>query len=106
MEIKQNINRKGLAVAIFSFLLGTLILLLYLITSAEALLVGGLFYVMIAFVLNSITLIGLIGNAIINRQYYKENLTTILIFLVNIPIAIGYVMLIMHYPFSLFPSNY
>ena len=45
MEIKQDINRKGLAVAIFSFLLGTLILLLYLISSAEALLVGGLFYV-------------------------------------------------------------
>lgn len=99
MEIRQNINRKALAVATISFLLGTLILLLYLITASDAFLVGGLFYVLIALVLNGITLIGLLANAIVHYQYYRENLTTILLFLVNIPIAIGYVMLIMQNPF-------
>lgn len=100
MEIRQEINKKGLTVAIISFLIGTLILLLYLLTTSEALLVGGLFYVLIALALNTITLIGLIINAIINYQYYKENLTTILLFLFNIPIAIGYVFLIMNNPIS------
>ncbi|MEW7291097.1 hypothetical protein [Aquimarina sp. 2304DJ70-9] len=100
MEIRQTINRKALMVAIISFLLGTSILLLYLISGSEAFLVGGLFYVLIALVLNTITLIGLLTNAIINYQYYKENLITILLFTINIPIAIAYLFLVMNNPFQ------
>lgn len=100
MEIRQDINRKGLAVATICFLLGTIILLLYIITASEAFLVGGFLYVLIAVVLNTITLIGLLTNAIINYHYYKENLITILLFLINIPIAMGYVFLIMNNPLS------
>lgn len=103
MEIKQNINRKALVIATISFLLGTLILLLYIVTASDAFLVGGLFYVLIAVVLNGITLIGLVANAIINYQYYRENLATILLFLINVPIAIGYVMLIMQNPLLIHP---
>ncbi|MBQ4822209.1 hypothetical protein [Aquimarina sp. MMG016] len=99
MEIRQTINKKALILATISFLLGTLILLLYLVFGSEAFLVGGLFYVLIALVINGITFIGIIANAIINYQYYKENLTTILLFSINIPVAIGYVFLVMNNPF-------
>ncbi len=100
MEIRQTINRKALMVATVSFLLGTCILLLYLISGSEAFLVGGAFYVLIALVLNAITLIGLFTNAIINYQYYKENLVTILLFAINIPVAIMYLFLVMNNPFQ------
>ena len=99
MKITQSINRKALKVATVSFLLGTVILLLFLITQSEAFLVGGLFYTLIAVVLNIITLVGLVVNAFITYHQYKENLITILIFITNIPIAIGYVILIMNNPF-------
>lgn len=96
MEITQPINKKALQVAIISLLIGTFILGLYLITKSESFLIGGVFYVFIALVLNVITLIELLTNAIIHYQYYKENLTTILIFLINIPIAVGYVFLVIN----------
>jgi len=90
MKIKQTVNKKALILAIISFLLGTLILLLYLVSKSEAFLVGGVFYVIIAVTLNTITLIQLLANSIINYQYYRENLITMLLFITNIPIAIGY----------------
>ncbi len=98
MKINQPINKKALMVATVSFLLGTSILLLYLIFGSETFLVGGLFYALVALTLNTITLIGLFTNAIINYQHYKENLATILLFLTNIPIAIGYVFLVVNNP--------
>jgi len=100
MKIIQSINKNALIIATFSFLLGTILLLLHLVTTGEQILIVGLFYVLIAIVLNSITFIGLVANALINYQYYKENLTTISIFLLNIPIAFGYFLLVTNNPFQ------
>ncbi|WP_109299896.1 hypothetical protein [Aquimarina sp. AU474] len=94
MKIFQPINQKALFIATVSFLLGTILLLSFLILQSNTFLDIGLFYVIIAFVFNTITLIGLIINSIINYQYYKENLITISLFLLNIPITIGYIVLI------------
>ncbi len=99
MQIRQSINKKALLLATLSLLLGIFLLLLYLIFESEAFLVGGVFYVLVVFVINAITLIGLCTNAIINYQHYRENITTILLFLINIPIAIGYIMIVMNNPF-------
>ncbi len=99
MKIKQTLNKKALALAITSFLLGTLILLLFLVSKSEAFLIGGAFFVIIAVVLNAITLIQLFANSIINYQYYRENLITMLLFIVNIPIAIGYLLVAMNTSF-------
>lgn len=98
MQIHQSINRKALTIAVTSFILGTIILALYLTTGSEAFLIGGLFYVLVALAINTITLVGIVANAIINFHYYKENLTTILLFLINIPVALGYVTLIIKNP--------
>ncbi len=93
MEITQNINKKALKVAIVSFLLGSFILAFYLISASESFLIAGVFFAFIALVLNTITFIELITNAIINYQHYRENITTILFFLINIPVAVGYFIL-------------
>lgn len=98
MQIHQSINRKALSIAVTSFILGTIILSLYLTTGSEAFLIGGLFYVLVALAINTITLVGIVANAIINFHCYKENLTTILLFLINIPVALGYVTLIIKNP--------
>ncbi len=98
MKILQSINKKALIVATISFLLGTILLLLFLVSGLDVIVDIGLFYVFIAFVFNTITFIGLITNAIINYQYYQENLRTILVFLLNIPITIGYISLVISNP--------
>ncbi len=94
MRIFQPVNKKALMVSTISFLLGTILLLLFMISKSAILADIGLFYVVIAFVLNAMVLIGLIINSIINHQYYRENLATILLFLLNIPITMGYIVIV------------
>ncbi len=98
MKIFQTINKNALFIATISFLIGTLLLLSFLISQSNTFLSIGLFYLLIAFVFNTITLIGLVINSIINYQYYKENLITISLFLLNIPITIGYIILVDNNP--------
>ncbi|RZS91905.1 hypothetical protein [Aquimarina brevivitae] len=98
MKIQLEINKKALTVAASSFILGSTLLLLYLTTGAEAILIGGLLYVLIALAVNAITLIHILVNTITNLQNYKENLRTLLLFLINIPIAIGYIHIIIKNP--------
>ncbi|WP_438422390.1 hypothetical protein [Aquimarina macrocephali] len=102
MKIIQPINKSALIVATISFLLGTLLLLFFLISQSSIVLDIGLFYVIIASVLNIIVFVGLITNAIINYQYYKENLTTIILVILNIPITIGYIIIVANNPFLTF----
>ncbi len=99
MQITQSTNRNALMVATFSFLLGTILLLVHLIIPWEQIIIIGLFYVLVASVFNGITFIGLLANAIINYQYYRENLMTIVVFLLNIPIALGYFFIVINNPF-------
>lgn len=99
MKIIQPVNKNALIIATISFLLGTILLLFFLISQSNILLDIGLFYVIIASTLNAIIFIGLITNAIINYQYYKENLTTIILVVLNIPITIGYIIIVINTPF-------
>lgn len=99
MKIIQPINKNALIVATISFLLGTLLLLFFLISQSNIVLDIGFFYVIIASVLNAIVFVGIITNAIINHQYYKENLTTIILVVFNIPITIGYIIIVINNPF-------
>jgi hypothetical protein len=99
MRIIQPINKNAFIIATISFLLGTILLLFFLISQSNIVLDIGLFYVIIASVLNVIVFVGIITNAIINYQYYKENLTTIILVILNIPITIGYIIIVMNNPF-------
>ena len=98
MKIVQPVNKKALFIASVSLLLGTIFLLFFLISQSGYVIRAGIVYVLIALVLNSITLIGLLFNLIVNHQHYKENLTTIGLFLLNIPITIGYIYIVFMNP--------
>ncbi|GAA4108127.1 hypothetical protein GCM10022393_03920 [Aquimarina addita] len=94
MKITQNINKTSLMIACLSFLLGTALFIIHLVEPSYRLLEIGLFYTLIALVLNSITLIELIGHAIINPHHSNENLITIGVLLLNIPVTLTYLMFI------------
>ena len=99
MTITNSINKIALFIAAVSFLLGTLLLIWYMITGYSPLIEVGMLYILVAFVLNGITLIGLVGNAIVNRHLFQENITAILLVLLNIPISLGYFYLVLHIHF-------
>ncbi|TSE08904.1 MULTISPECIES: hypothetical protein [Aquimarina] len=93
MKIAQRINKIAIIIAITSFILGTILLLYYSITQHRETIEIGMLYVQITFVINAIVLITLILNAIINYKRYKENLITILLISLNIPIVYVYIMI-------------
>lgn len=100
MKITQPINKNALITASLSFVVGTLLFLFYLIFQSGIMINLGVFYILIAAAFNAITFIGVATNSIINNQYHKENLITIALVVLNIPISIGYMAIIIRNPFS------
>lgn len=90
-RFKHNINYYGILLAIGSFTIGSLLLLLYKLTQIGGLITTGLLYVYLATFLNGIMLVVVLVNALKNYKEYPENLITIGILLLNIPITIGYI---------------
>lgn len=82
-------------VALFSFVIGSIILILYYLTENYILFNIGLFYVFFAFVVNSIFLIRLITKLFSNEFDKKQLWISIGIMVLNIPIAILYTFLTM-----------
>lgn len=98
MEITQAINKNALIMAVISFLIGTILFLSFLLFKWDPLLGFGLMYVYISVFVNSIMLLVILVNALTHLKNYKENILTILLFILNIPIAIGYFLIIINYP--------
>jgi len=87
--------------AIGSFAIGTLILLLYkMIPDNLNMLLIGLAYIVIAFVLNSLVFFHLLYYFITQKNYREYFAVKMLILLINIPIAALYVYFVFE-PFNL-----
>ncbi|QBZ98964.1 hypothetical protein [Flavobacterium sangjuense] len=83
--------------AITSFGIGTLLLLIHLSFQDDIdIMIMGFFYILIAILLNSITLIHLLYNFIINRLEREIIAIRMLILLANIPIALLYLNIVLH----------
>ena len=89
----------AIVLAIGSFFIGTLLLLLFKIMNTDFLILSGLYYTLLATILNGPMLILVAINAITHYTDYKENLLTILGVLVNIPITFYYIELVFSNPF-------
>ncbi len=100
MRILQPVNKNALFIATISFLVGTILLISYVMIDWDTLIPIGIFYVLIAFTLNIITLVAVIANSLINYHLYKENVLTVVLFLINIPVAIGYFLIVINLPFQ------
>jgi hypothetical protein len=93
MTKQQYKNATGIfstQLAIGSFVIGTILLLLYLFTKQSKLIEIGLFYIIIAFIANSIMLIWLLYHYVSQTNQREYFAIKILILLANIPIAFFY----------------
>jgi len=80
-----------------SFILGTLLLVLFLFfREFESIVIFGLYYVLIAFIINAFIVIWLITRLIIHSEKWIELLKAIGVILINIPIAIGYFFVVIN----------
>jgi len=84
-------------VAGISFILGTLLLVLFLFfRELESIVMFGLYYVLIAFVINAFISFWLITRLLIRSENWIELLKAIGVILINIPIAIGYFFIVIN----------
>ncbi|RZK76832.1 MAG: hypothetical protein EOO92_13990 [Pedobacter sp.] len=95
METNPTIRLKnaGRFCAKYSFILGSVIALLYCITGALALQITGAIFAVIAVVVNLIVFAVLFINILIYPQHYIEIGKTMILMLLNIPVAVFYLWL-------------
>ena len=87
-------NRVGRMVALGSFAIGTFILLLYLLSKKESLMIIGFYYVLLAGVVNSLVFL-LVVFSLFKAKNKKRVLATLGIMLINIPFSTAYFFLAM-----------
>jgi hypothetical protein len=92
MKIVQRINKIAITIALASFIIGTILLLIYSISHNHKMIDIGILYVQIACSINALVFITLIINTMINYKFYKENLITLVLISLNIPIVYTYIM--------------
>lgn len=81
-------------IAIVSFILGTLCLLLFKTNNDYGFIAIGYFYILLATAINSIMLLTVIINSVRCPKDYQEHLKTIFLVLLNIPIVIVYLEIV------------
>jgi len=85
----------GRKIALTSFIIGTLLLVIFLVLNKNTnLLIPGLYYTVGAFIINSIACLVILLYAIINKTYRIKLLKTCALMLINIPITILYIFII------------
>ncbi|WP_394747074.1 hypothetical protein [Spongiimicrobium salis] len=88
------INRFGVRLAAISFSLGSIIVILHLMTKAEITVVIGFVYVILALGLNSFTFLFILLHGLFNFKDIKEHGITLIVMLLNLPIAYSYLLLV------------
>lgn len=92
----SKVNQFGIINSMISFVLGSLILLAYLISQVDVLISAGMYYLLIAFYWN-LAVITMILIAMLYRKTRKESLSTIGLMLINIPIAFIYFLIVIQF---------
>ncbi len=87
----------GKKLAYYSALFGTIILLAYLISHAEFLVVLGLFYLLSAFVINGIFLFAPIIEPMCNTAQCRAYIIAIICMLLNIPLVLLYIFILSYF---------
>jgi hypothetical protein len=93
-------NSPTTKIAFSSFIIGTLLFVLYITTKEEGLLLLGFLYTLIAVVVNLIVFFFLCYNLIVNFQNCKQIILEMGIVIANIPIVILYISLVINNPFN------
>ena len=97
--MKNNINTTGKIIALASFIIGTIFLAFYLYYGEAVVSIYIAFiFIVAAIIANTVLLSVIIGAAILNRTNRIEALKTIIIMLLNIPIAMLYFYMMVTFP--------
>lgn len=83
-------------VAGISFIIGTLFLVIHLFFKGPSIILFGLYYVCIAFLINSLVFLTLMIKLINHSENRIDLLKAIGAILINIPIAIGYFFIVIN----------
>lgn len=83
-------------ISISSFVLGTLLLIIYLVTRSDILLLPGLIYLLFAIIINILHLLATIIFHFQERRKIKDTLIKIGLILSNIPIAYLYAHIVLN----------
>jgi|GEM_PF-5093636 len=86
-------NRYALKLALGSFAIGSLIFMIEMATGWDYIKIVALFYLLIAFISNTLMFLIVVVNTILHTDK-KQGWFTLYCLLINIPIAIGYLMII------------
>ena len=92
----QYLPLAGKWMAALSFAAGSLILGLFLTHPISDIVILGFYYLVLAVSGNTIMAIVLLATAVFYPPYRSASLTTILIMLVNVPVAITYFMIVIN----------
>ncbi|PWK17684.1 hypothetical protein [Xanthomarina spongicola] len=84
------INKIGVYTALVSFLIGTLLLVIFYFTYSSIIAYYGLIFIIIVGIINLVILVKIVFDYNTKRENKKEYLRTALIMLLNIPIVICY----------------
>ncbi|SIR16242.1 MULTISPECIES: hypothetical protein [Chryseobacterium] len=93
MMRKIKFSPLGAKTFLISFLLGTLLLLLFWITKAEFLVIFGFYYVVIAAVVNLLIILYELMEYLSDISGKKRNGNSVLLLLLNVPVALIYLVL-------------
>ncbi|NII81933.1 MULTISPECIES: hypothetical protein [unclassified Pedobacter] len=86
----------GQKTAVYSFVFGTMILLIFLLSKYTPLVAVGLYYVLAASVFNMLILLTLLIQFMYYKEHRKKILTTVTFMLLNIPISILYFFIVIN----------
>jgi len=97
--MKNNIALTGKIIALLSFVIGTILLSLYLYYGEKIVSIYlALFFVVGAVIINIVMVTVIIGRAILIESERIENIKTIAIMLINIPVSILYLYMVITFP--------
>ncbi|MBB6371905.1 hypothetical protein [Chryseobacterium shigense] len=102
---KIKFSKLGRDVFLSSFLLGTLLLLVFLITKAYYLLVIGFYFVVTTAIVNMLVLLHELIEFLNDIPNKKASGNSVLLLLMNIPVTILYLLIIFNFGLSMFHSQ-
>ena len=97
--MKNNVALTGKIIALLSFVIGTILLSLYLYYGEKVVPIYlALIFVVGAIIINIVMVIVIIGRVILIESERIENIKTIAIMLINIPVSILYLYMVITFP--------
>jgi hypothetical protein len=93
---EPQIIRVGQKTAIYSFAIGTVILLIFLMSKYTPFVAVGLYYVLAAFVINSLILLTLLIQLLYHKEHWRKILATVSFMLLNVPISLLYFFIVIN----------